>query len=450
MNRLALALVAAGAVACGRPGRAALSVPAAPRVEFSEWEVSWLAELAATDPRLALRMPTKPSAEVVERAAAEAVMRGGADVGVAFGAIDMFSFDERARRLDTLRERLTSAPDDGSPSVRVERVLLMRLLDAERLRVARERESPESASERVRAIVATWGRPVSQREVDEREEEVTRGLQDVIPVAGNLRGPRVLELEDALDPLERLAVPERYPRATKLITSLRIELAGAHPRDAALPRATKLASALETQLGARDDERGTLAGRIEEEEASLRAEARALLARLPERASNDVRRGAATHVHETATCPAPAGRSLVRAMAPPPERALVCGALRLASEGTTPLDEAVGVVTLHDDAAIAMWALALDGGAGDLDATRTRHPLLADVSPSTQDRLVREALVSPVRALAPAVTALMLDAEGPSDRASRAKRWLAFGDAPFDVVGDALAGAPSDASGTAH
>lgn len=438
---LALAMAAA-LVGCAAhqlpPSAAPAATPAGP--SFAEWEADWLADLGAIDPRLALRMPVKPSPEAAQRMAAGAVIRGENEVGVVGGAIDLFSYEERERQLHELGLRLLKQPDDGTAASRRERVLLSRLLDGEVLRTSRERASPESASERVRAIVATWGQPASAAEVAERERLVERGLLGVIEdvSAGRLGGARVLELEDALDPLEYLAVPAGYPEATKVITTLRVALGKSRPQGTPRPAATSLSLAvqLETYLGVRDD-CAKLIAELEEEEAVLRSDAASKLATLADPLARDALGRAAAHVHKEAACPSAAigpGASPARAMHPPPERALVCDPLLLAAGVSAALDDIVATVVLHDDVAIALWALALDGGATDLDGTRTAHPLLASVAPSRQDRLVRAALVSPARAIAPGIAATLVDQDGPSERSNRATRWLAFGDAPFDLV----------------
>jgi hypothetical protein len=415
---------------------------------FAAWETGWLAELGAIDPRLAARMPVKPPGEVIERVAAAAVVRGGPDLGIAFGAIDVFSFGERERQLRVLGDDLARQGEPNDPASRRERALLRRLLDGEQIRVVRERVLPESASERVRAIVATWGVPGSTREVAARENLVARGLADVIPAVaqGRLSRPRSLELEDELDALERLAVPEGYPDATRTITALRIELGKAH--GGALASSAPPAIPLEAQLTAyvgrpalASDARA-LASRLEEDEQVLRADAKARLARMPDHTMNEVLAAAASHVDVEGRCRPPADRSPVRAMAPPPERVFVCDLLALVAGALVPPADTVAVIALHDDVAIALWALALDAGAADLDATRAAHPLLASMPHDRQDRLVRAALVSPARAIAPGLAAVILDADGPSARQDRAARWLAAGDAPFDLVAEDLAAKP--------
>ena len=276
-----------------------------------------------------------------------------------------------------------------------------------------------------------------------------RGLLELFPdvEAGRIRGPRVLELEDALDDLERLAVPAGYPESTKTIASLRVELGKNHPVVVArpVPERLKLDAALAAQAGelAWTRERTALVGGLEIEEAALRADARERLAKLPEHTANDALEAAAKLVDADGACPPPADTRTVRALTPPRERRLVCQVLRVAASAASQLEATISAVVLHDDVAIALWAIALDAGATDTDATRTARPLLSSVPPNRQDRLVRSALVSPVYVIAPGIAATLLDAEGPGARSERAARWLAFGDAPFDIVANVLGRVPS-------
>jgi hypothetical protein len=434
-------------VACAGEGAGGVA-PVAPAAgggdlaaSLGVWEASWLEELGATDPRLAQRLKVKPTSGAVERAAATAVVRGEGNVGVVDGAIDLFSFDERARRLGVLRLELSRMPDDGSPRARQEKLLLTRLLDAEDLRVKLERDGPDSASERVRAMVAVWGRPSSPREVAARESMVERGLVDVVPAVqqGELRRARALELEDALDPLERLAVPEGYPRATQAITLLRVELGRQHPAPApsttTTPALVTLLEAYVGLLGPLD----LLAAHLDDEEATLRLEAKDKLKQMPDHTAAETLAQAAGRIEGPFPCADSERTSLALALAPPPERAGVCNVLDLADKSEQSLATgALAAIVLHDEVAIALWAFALAQGATDLDATRTAHPLLASVPPDRQDRLVRGALVTPARACAAGAAALLLDADGPSERRGRAVRWAAFGDAPLDIVAHEL------------
>jgi hypothetical protein len=450
VQRFVVFLLIVGFAACADvtatgSGPAAPAAAAKTSAAFVAWEAGWLAELGATDPRLAARLPVQPSVEVRQRAAAEAVVRGGDDVGIVDGAIDVLSFGERERRLRRLRDELRLAPEPQTPEGRAEIVLLTRLVDAEDLRVTMERRSPESASEWIRAIVATWGHPASATEVDAREQEVTRALLEVLADVrpGRLSNPEAIEIEEALDPLEHLAVPEGYPEATKAITSLRVELGKAHPIGVGRVPMPALASRLAAYLGVRESE-DVLRARLEEEEVALRGEAKAALGKLAERTANEVLTSAAADVHAETSCVAAPQGSLVRGVRPASERALVCEVLQLSAAPGSAAASLVATLVQHDDVAIALWALALENGASDLDVVRTQNPLISSVPHDRQDRLVRSALVSPVRSIAPGLAVTIVDAEGPDATRDRARRWIAFGDAPFDIVGAALATSKRD------
>jgi hypothetical protein len=71
-----------------------------------------------------------------------------------------------------------------------------------------------------------------------------------------------------------------------------------------------------------------------------------------------------------------------------------------------------------------------------VDPEETPHTLvlLSEVPPEHVGKFVRFAAVRPIACLAVARMASLLDAGGLEERQARAKRWLAFGDAPLDVV----------------
>jgi len=407
---------------------------------FESWETQWLEQLGAIDGRLAKRTGVPPSAEALQKVAVRAVIRGDKDLGVFGGGLDPFAFVAREKELHDLGVDLVRQKDDGSVDSRHEKVLLGRLIEGEELRVLRERVSATSTSDRVRAIVTAWDDAKKGREVPEREVLIQRGLGDAAAELANgaLAGPRGLELEDALDLLEHLAVPDGYPDATKLITALRVAIGKARP--AATPPTTSRSLALDVQLGTylgmgKDRER--LLAQLGEEEAALRFDALARLNALSEAEQRDVRSLAAAHVDEESSCTAAVharGKSVARGMRPPPERALVCEALLLAGEESNAREEVAALVALHDDVTIALWAIELDGGSGVVDRSRIAHRLIASVASDRESRLARAALVLPVRAIAPALAVAVLDAEGPGQRHERAVRWLSYGDAPLDVV----------------
>jgi len=424
--------LAAVSLACARPPPvlAPSSAPEAPPV--SSWESAWLEQLGATDGRLALRMPVPPRKEVVEKAASQAVVRGDEDVGVVGGAIDVFSFKTRETRLASLRAELPKAPKD-------EVGLLVRLLDAEDQRLRDERNGPEMGSELVRGMVATWGQPSSASEVEAREHSLVRGLSRVTAnvMMSDHQGARIAELEDALDGLERL-VAVGYPHATMGLAEVRMALERAHRSMGPDHDGPPLEERLAGHLGVHDS-RQALTLRLQAEEARLRTEVKTRLAAATERAA--ALEAAATHVGLESPCDSPHGGepSLARALRPPPERALLCDPLKLAAASGTTLDDTVESLALHDDVAIALWALALDHSGTALDVARAAYPLLASVPEERKDRLARSALVSPVRAITVGLMAAILDDDGPDHRRDRAQRWVAFGDAPLDVVSAYLA-----------
>jgi hypothetical protein len=259
-------------------------------------------------------------------------------------------------------------------------------------------------------------------------------LDDV--AAGKLSGAREAELEDALDPLERLASPEAYPETTRLLIRLRVALGGRHepvPPRAAPPLDLRLA----VYLGV-TDALDVLAARLQAAEVGLREAARSGLARLSEKEVDDARAAAADHVDEEALCAVPLGSSPLRALVPPPERALVCAPLRLLAAADRSPGTPVASLVAHDDVAVALWAARVATGATDVDAVRASCPLLSAVPSARQDRLVRAAFVQPVRVLAAGLAVALVEADGVEASPARARAWMSYGDAPFDVVAPQL------------
>jgi hypothetical protein len=401
---------------------------------FAEWERGWLGELGATDGRLALRLPVPPAREVIERAAGQAVVRGDEDVGIIGGAIDLFSFKTREVRLAALRLALAKAPEDGSAASRADKVLLARLLDSEDQRLNDERTKPELASDLVRGMVATWVSPATEADLNARDALVVRGLLHVTAdiMMGQEQSLRINELEDAMDPLERLTVTG-YPRAAKAFADARIALGQSHRPMMHGSKGPSLELGLAAHLGQVGGVSAVLP-ELAAEEVFLRREASAALGKLGSDAKTGALETAASLVEADTPADIPKDATPARSLRPPPERALLNEPLKLVATAATPLDEAIALVTLHDDTAIALWALSLEHGPKDLDLARAGHPLIASVPSDKKDRLARAALVSPVRAIAPGLMAYLLDKADGVDRAARAVRWRHFGDAPLDIV----------------
>jgi gamma-glutamyl:cysteine ligase YbdK (ATP-grasp superfamily) len=126
-------------------------------------------------------------------------------------------------------------------------------------------------------------------------------------------------------------------------------------------------------------------------------------------------------------------------MAPPSERAPICGALHALRDASDDVSRAAALVALHDATVVALWAVALhaDGATPDRAMT-SAHPFFG-AQPDREARLVRFAEANPVAAIGAGLAAELLSRETSgeaksADTATASKRWLSFGDAPLDVI----------------
>ena len=409
-------------------------------VEAEEAQI--VGALAAVDARLAARMRIVPSAADLGKAAMGALLHDDEGVAVVNGGTDSFSFDARARRIDEELARMAHPPPrvETAPATahitrpRLEWDLLGRLLAAERARVEEERHLPRSASELVRGIVATWA-PASLAEAKQRDAWLTRRLDEVrVSLAGApLRPVEVIELEDALDPLERLADPLGYPDLQGSLTSLRVALG--ELRQAAPVHAEgwdALVRESQTHLGIAPEPK-VLRAALEGVSSALRAEATAGLSALSEADGRAVREAAEGLLLQKGTCGEAAG-SRIRSFAPPPERAPICAALVSLSHPKDEREALTALIALSDEVTLAIWAIDISGDDRDPDRASQSHRLLAAVPPEREARLLRVVATRPLLPLGVAFMAELVAARGPEERARRASEWLAFGDAPLDVV----------------
>jgi hypothetical protein len=411
------------------PGPAVIS-------SFSDWESARLAELAAVDPRLPRRMRIEPSAAETGRAALAAILAGDPGLRVLGQRADLFSFDARARGLDAVAA-LADAPPRGSKDDAEEVVLLARMIAEERGRVDEERLLPRSASELVRGIVETWSDPASMAEHKELDGWLAARLDDIlssVAPAGSLDATEITELEDALDPLERFAEPSGYPDTQGALARLRVALGSTHAKAPAGLGWEALHTRLALHLGIGEPE-SVLRERIARTEAKLRAEAKAALALAGDAeakaATNDA--GEAILVPRPASAPATGSR--VRDFAPSPERRLIGPSLHaIAASGGDTRAELRALLALHDAVAVTSWALSIQLDGVDPEVAPIRFPLLCNVPPERRGRLVRFAAVRPIECIAVAWMAALVDAASPEERRVRALRWVAYGDAPLDLV----------------
>jgi hypothetical protein len=119
-------------------------------------------------------------------------------------------------------------------------------------------------------------------------------------------------------------------------------------------------------------------------------------------------------------CPA-VPDSKVRSMAPPPERAAICGALRALTEEPS---HTAALLALHDDVLLSVAAIAA--------APPPRTGLLSHPDNDAVDALERMARERPVVVLGVGLAAELLYGSGRSE--DRLQAWRALGEAPLDVV----------------
>jgi hypothetical protein len=407
---------------------------------FAAWERSVLTDLATVDPRLSRRLRLAPTEAEAEHATLGAILEEDKGLHVLDGRADIFSFDARARELAAISKRTetrprTPAAGDESDFESLEAELLSRMVSEERARVNEERRLPRSGSDLLRGIVGTWTLPSGMSEVKERDEWLAARLDELraSAVRAPLRAVEISELEDALDPLEHLTDPQGFARAEGAIARLRIALGAEHAATTGGVGWPALSEGLTVHLGVREPE-SVLRAEIGRTESRLRDEATTRLLPIPEVGAKAITSAAAELVLVERECDGREGKSPIRSAGPPPERSAVCGALRTIAEATTPSEALAALIAEHDAVAIAQWALAIHLDDRDAEHAPEGHRLLGDTPPEREARLVRFAATHPIACIGVARMASLLDSHGKENRHALAMRWLAYGDAPLDLV----------------
>jgi hypothetical protein len=388
------------------PRDVAAETAAAEEALLEKREPEVLGILADADPRMALRAHSEGAVH----------------------AVGVFAFDARAAvleqaaamlaPLDALPER--AAPGHALARPRLERELLSRLVEEERARAADEAPLGAASGDLVRGLAATWTPPDPDvpRVWEERDVEVSGELR---AIGESLRGlPRTgpVDLDPALNGLERLLVPAKYPKSAAAVAELRVALDQDMRAIPPLQTPERIAHGVKVHLGV-DLDPSSLPARLEPIARRLRADVAAWLdGHAAERASLEGR--ARGLLFADATCPSAGTR--VGALAPPPERAKVCGVLRaLAPEQ----DPHAAILAIHDEILLALAAVTTS------PPPRTR--LLSRPDDDAVDAFRREATLRPVPFVAVLLAAEILFAQG-ADPDPRVRAWSTLGDAPLDVV----------------
>jgi hypothetical protein len=411
--------------------------------EFDRVEGQAIEWLSAADARLATRTGAPAGEDVLKRIGTEAVLAEDTSAQIRGGSLDLFSFRARSRALVEAARVLASFHDPlpetgpvGSGLARpaLERELLERLIEEERARADEEASLGDAAGDLVRGIVATWLPPASPQDWLDRDAWVSKHLLE-IRQAMRPSVPRTgpPDLDVALYPLERLLAPLQFPRGSAAIAQLRMALDEDMRAVPKLDAPDRIARGAKAHLGVTVDATA-LVPELERVESRLRELATAPLqaATLAERAAIESRARELLVVERP--CPAVL-ESRVRSMAPPPERAAICGALRALTEEASPL---AALVALHDDVLFSFAAVTT--------SPPPRTKLLSHPDNDAVDSLERMARERPVVVLGVALAAELLyapDARTPQSRDARdggrsyeerLQAWRALGEAPLDVV----------------
>lgn len=395
--------------------------------------IGWL---AAADPRVALRAGSGGTRQAIERIGYDAMMAEDSAAQIHGSSLDLFAFRARAHALDeaakTVGALAAPLPEVGPlgselARPRLERELLERLIAEERARVDTEAKLGDGSGDLVRGIIATWTPPTTPQEVPERDAWASKHLleiRDSLRVAPPHAGPP--DLSVALHPLERLLGPMAYPKTLAAIVWVQVAIDADRRAVPRLPSPESLALQAKVHLGI-DLAPATLPKRLEALEARMREVAGRALEPLDEPTRRAAEAKARTLVLAERSCPIVAD-TRVRAMAPPPERAAVCGALRALTDEPV---QAAALVALHDDVLLAIATVE--------PAPPLRTRLLSRAEDDDFDALERAARERPIVVLGVALAAELIYGGNPAGADERLTTWRALGEAPLDVLERELA-----------
>ncbi|MGH7438511.1 MAG: hypothetical protein ACRENE_22725, partial [Polyangiaceae bacterium] len=361
---LASAACSRPAVGAAHPVAGASASPDEPDAEkvarLVEAETRAIDWLTAADPRLAIRFGSKASPEVLDPIGTEAVLAEDASARIRNGALDLFAFRARAAAIDhaakpmaEIAARLPDTAPAGSAVLRprLERELLVRLVEEEKARAADEAALGAASGDLVRGLLATWTPPggddgwqTRDAWVSGRLLQILASLQDGRPRSGPL------DVDEALYPLERLLAPLEFPKGAAALARVRMALDSDTRAAQKVWSPESVAHVTGAHLGVAVDVT-SIGPRLKAVEARLHDRAAAVLAAAGAgRAAIEGR--ARELLFAEARCPRVIG-SPVRTAAPPPERAAVCGLVEaLAGDAS----RAAAIVALHDDVALAFAA----------------------------------------------------------------------------------------------
>ena len=411
---------------------------------FARDEDALLGDLAAVDARLARRTGMVAKESDVRKNVMGAILAEDATLEVGDeGALDLFSFEARARGLEAASQRARGWTYPLAKDGELERRLLVRLIDEEKARVGEEKSLPRSASELVRGVVACWVPPANQEAGAERDKWLARRLSDVQASLkdGALTKFEANELDDSLDALERLTTG--YGESSVAMARLRVALDQVKPASVPAHDGEAVQRGVRTHLGLATDT--AMFTRLERAEKELRKVLSASNAGRSEADMRGIEAEALKNVLVEGRCQGNGSR--LRSRTPPPERAFVCGSLRRMADAASAPTRTAALMALHTELVVALWTSPIHFGQDNPYRAANKLRPLMPIPPEREVRLLRVAAVRPVAALAVGWAAVLLTEAGPDAAAARANRWLSFGDAPLDIVEGARLWAETSATG---
>lgn len=403
---------------------------------FAQDERQLFDALAAIDARLALRTGTVARDADVHKNVVGAILAEDANTTVSDeGALDVFSFEARQRGLDEAARRIGRWTYPLEPRVDLDRQLLGRLVEEERARVTEERSLPRSASELVRGIVKAWVPPRDEEALRGRDAWMTRRLGDVLASLkdGALTKFEANELDDSLDALERLTAG--FPQTGGALARLRLALDQIQPAHDPVRDGDRVRRVAHAHLGLSIDR--TTFETMEQSERTLREAIAQRTAGRDEAETRAIEERALANVFSAGRCAGSGSR--VRGIEPPPERVYVCGMLRTLAGAEADRERTAALIALHTHLVVALWTSPIHfGDDAPYRAANKLRPVMP-MPPEREVQLLQVAAVRPVAALATGWATVLLTRPGLHAARDRANAWLAFGDAPLDVVESAHA-----------
>lgn len=166
-------------------------------------------------------------------------------------------------------------------------------------------------------------------------------------------------------------------------------------------------------------------------------------------ASEDVRRRAMAILAKPPPCLPAAHVTTAREMGPPDERTRACGLVRALSIAQGDIDELAALLALHEAIVTAGRSASMHARVRDAQVAARRWPRLLVLAPDAEQRELLLAANHPTKAIAGGAAAGVLTMGGGAKVRERAREWMRFGDATFDVIDEHLAVQPHTSSAPA-